>query len=163
PKEYLSPESTDGMEGFVHPNKIEGQLESARIDFIIRDFDTKKLQQHVDTIQTICDKVLLSYPNSKVEIKQKEQYRNMKEILANHPQVAEYAAQAISEAGLPVRKGKIRGGTDGSRLSFMGLPCPNVFAGEHGIHSKKEWTSVQDMNKAAEVIVRICTIWEQNA
>jgi tripeptide aminopeptidase len=163
PKEYLSPESTEGMEGFVHPTKIEGQLESARIDFIIRDFDTKKLQQHVVTIQTICDKVLLSYPNSKVEIKQKEQYRNMKEILAKHPQVAEYAAQAISEAGLPVRKGKIRGGTDGSRLSFMGLPCPNVFAGEHGIHSKKEWTSVQDMNKAAEVIVRICTIWEQNA
>lgn len=163
PKEILCPESTEGRQGFVHPTKIEGQLESARIDFIIRDFDTKKLNEHVAVIKKICDQVMQNYPKSTYTLVQKEQYRNMKEILISHPQVADYASQAIESAGIKLNKGIIRGGTDGSRLSFMGLPCPNIFAGEHGIHSKKEWTSVQEMNKAAEVIIRICQLWETNA
>ncbi|MBK8244578.1 MAG: peptidase T [Saprospiraceae bacterium] len=163
PKDRLSPESTSSYEGFVHPTKIEGNLESAKLEFIIRDFETAKLNQHVAELNSICSKVLTQYPNSKYELTQKEQYRNMKEILALRPEIADYAAQAIEEAGIPLLRGKIRGGTDGSRLSFMGLPCPNLFAGEHGIHSKKEWVSVQDMHKAAEVIVRLCTIWEQRS
>ena len=163
PKDKLSPETTEHKEGFIHPMKLEAQLESAKIDFIIRDFVTSKLNDHVKVLKDACEKVIINYPNSKYTLNQTEQYRNMKEVLVNHPQVMSYAVQAIQEAGIPLRQGIIRGGTDGSRLSFMGLPCPNIFAGEHGIHSKKEWTTVQDMEKAAEVIIRICNIWEVNS
>ena len=163
PKDKLSPETTEHKEGFIHPMKLEAQLESAKIDFIIRDFVTSKLNDHVKVLKDACEKVIINYPNSKYTLNQTEQYRNMKEVLVNHPQVMNYAVQAIQEAGIPLRQGIIRGGTDGSRLSFMGLPCPNIFAGEHGIHSKKEWTTVQDMEKAAEVIIRICNIWEVNS
>lgn len=163
PKDKLSPETTEHKEGFIHPMKLEAQLESAKIDFIIRDFVTSKLNDHVKVLKDACEKVIINYPNSKYTLNQTEQYRNMKEVLVNHPQVMSYAVQAIQEAGIPLRQGIIRGGTDGSRLSFMGLPCPNIFAGEHGIHSKKEWTTVQDMEKAAEVIIRICNIWEANS
>lgn len=163
PKDKLSPETTEHKEGFIHPMKLEAQLESAKIDFIIRDFVTSKLNDHVKVLKDACEKVIINYPNSKYTLNQTEQYRNMKEVLVNHPQVMNYAVQAIQEAGIPLRQGIIRGGTDGSRLSFMGLPCPNIFAGEHGIHSKKEWTTVQDMEKAAEVIIRICNIWEANS
>lgn len=163
PKDKLSPETTEHKEGFIHPMKLDAQLESAKIDFIIRDFVTSKLHDHVKVLKDACEKVIINYPNSKYTLNQTEQYRNMKEVLVNHPQVMNYAVQAIHEAGIPLRQGIIRGGTDGSRLSFMGLPCPNIFAGEHGIHSKKEWTTVQDMEKAAEVIIRICNIWEVNS
>ncbi len=163
PKDKLSPETTEHKEGFIHPMKLEAQLESAKIDFIIRDFVTSKLNDHVKVLKDACEKVIINYPNSKYTLNQTEQYRNMKEVLVNHPQVMNHAVQAIQEAGIPLRQGIIRGGTDGSRLSFMGLPCPNIFAGEHGIHSKKEWTTVQDMEKAAEVIIRICNIWEVNS
>ena len=163
PKDKLSPETTEHKEGFIHPMKLEAQLESAKIDFIIRDFVTSKLNDHVKVLKDACEKVIINYPNSKYTLNQTEQYRNMKEVLVNHPQVMNYAVQAIQEAGIPLRQGIIRGGTDGSRLSFMGLPCPNIFAGEHGIHSKKEWTTVQDMEKAAEVIIRICNIWQVNS
>ncbi|MGB3131909.1 MAG: peptidase T [Saprospiraceae bacterium] len=163
PKDKLSPETTEHKEGYIHPIKLEAQLESAKIDFIIRDFVTSKLNDHVKVLKDACEKVIINYPNSKYTLNQTEQYRNMKEVLVNHPQVMNYAVQAIQEAGIPLRQGIIRGGTDGSRLSFMGLPCPNIFAGEHGIHSKKEWTTVQDMEKAAEVIIRICNIWQVNS
>ncbi|MBK9272216.1 MAG: peptidase T [Saprospiraceae bacterium] len=155
PKDRLSPESTEGVSGFVHPTKISGGLESAEIDFIIRDFDTAMLSKHLSEIENICNRVLSNYPASTIHIQRREQYRNMKEILVAKPEIVELAERAIKEAGIPIKKGRIRGGTDGSRLSFMGLPCPNLFAGEHGIHSKKEWVSVQDIKKAAEVIVRI--------
>jgi tripeptide aminopeptidase len=163
PKDKLSPETTEHKEGFLHPMKLEAQLESARIDFIIRDFVTSKLNDHLKVLKDVCDKVIANYPNSKYTLNQTEQYRNMKEVLINHPQVMDYAVCAIQDAGIPLHQGIIRGGTDGSRLSFMGLPCPNIFAGEHGIHSKKEWTTVQDMEKATEVIIRICSIWEANS
>ncbi|MEM8583081.1 MAG: peptidase T [Bacteroidota bacterium] len=155
PKDHLSPETTEGREGFVHPVEIKGQAESARVDFIIRDFETSKLAEHTAVLQAAIDRVAPHYPNSRIRLETKEQYRNMKEVLKDHPQVVALAEQAIVEAGLDLRKSSIRGGTDGSRLSFMGLPCPNIFAGEHAFHSKYEWVSVQDMEKSAEVIVRI--------
>ncbi len=162
PKEHLIPEATSGREGFIHPIKLHAELESASVQFIIRDFDTGKLKDHELTLEQITKRVLKNYPNSSYQFKVTEQYRNMKEILINHPKIVNYAEQAIKDAGIKPIKSLIRGGTDGSRLSFMGLPCPNLFAGEHGIHSKKEWVSEQDMQKAAEVIVRICQICEKD-
>ncbi|MCC6815608.1 MAG: peptidase T [Saprospiraceae bacterium] len=163
PKGYLSPESTQDNEGFVHPTRLVAELDKASIDFIIRDFDTVKLDEYYQTIVEICNQTIKNYPGSSYNISRREQYRNMKEILKQHPIVTRIAEEAILEAGIDLKKGKIRGGTDGSRLSFMGLPCPNIFAGEHAIHSKKEWVSVQDMNKSAEVIVRILQKFEQTS
>lgn len=155
-----SPETTSDREGFVHPVRMHGGAEYAQIDFIIRDFDTSLLKVKEDMIEGIVNDVMKSYPMAEAKIVVKEQYRNMKEILDQHPQVAKYAGQAINEAGLKLINHAIRGGTDGSRLSFMGLPCPNIFAGEHAFHSKHEWVSIQDMAKSAEVIVRLSNIWE---
>ncbi|HEX5624488.1 MAG TPA: peptidase T [Saprospiraceae bacterium] len=163
PKEHLIPEATSDRQGFIHPIKMEAELEKAKIQFIIRDFETAALKTHADTLERITRRVMKAYPNSHYRLTVTEQYRNMKEILVNHPEAVKYAEMAILEAGLRPYKGLIRGGTDGSRLSFMGLPCPNLFAGEHGIHSKKEWVSEADMQKAAEVIVRICQLCEQHA
>ncbi|MBK8955437.1 MAG: peptidase T [Saprospiraceae bacterium] len=163
PLEHLIPEKTSGMQGFVHPVKVDSELEQATLHFIIRDFETSQLAVHEDYLKKVVDRVLNKYPNSSYTFTISEQYRNMKEILSINSRSVDFAEQAIGEAGLDLLKGSIRGGTDGSRLSFMGLPCPNLFAGEHGIHSKKEWVSVQDMQKAAEVIVRICQISERYA
>jgi tripeptide aminopeptidase len=163
PKEHLIPEATSNREGFIHPVKLQADLEHASLQFIIRDFDTQKLKEYEAYLETLTKRVLKNYPNSRYKFTVVEQYRNMKEVLVKHPNIVSYAEQAITESGIHPIKGLIRGGTDGSRLSFMGLPCPNLFAGEHGIHSKKEWVSEQDMQKAAEVIVRICQICEKNA
>ena len=142
---------------------IEAELEKAKIYFIIRDFETAKLKEHEETLEQIVKQIMINYPASNYTFSVSEQYRNMKEVLINHPEVAHYAELAMIEAGITPNKGLIRGGTDGSKLSFMGLPCPNLFAGEHAIHSKKEWVSEQDMQKAAEVIIRICQLCERNA
>lgn len=163
PKEHLIPEATSGRQGFIHPVKLEAELGQATLQFIIRDFETKKLEQYEHYLEMITRRVLTNYPHSSYKFHVTEQYRNMKEILVNHPKVVHYAEQAMIEAGIQPVKGLIRGGTDGSRLSFMGLPCPNLFAGEQGIHSLKEWVSEQDIQKAAEVIVRICQICERDA
>ena len=161
PKDSLSPETTEDKAGFVHPVHVEGIQEKATIDFIIRDFTTQGLHDKERILSEIVEKVLTKYPNSRTEIVIKEQYRNMKEILDHHPQVIEHAMLAIERAGLTAKRQIIRGGTDGSRLSFMGLPCPNIFAGEHAFHSRLEWVSVQDMEKAVEVIVNLCQVWEE--
>jgi tripeptide aminopeptidase len=163
PKETLSPETTEGMEGFIHPTNISGAVELATIDFIIRDFTVEKLHAHEDTLKAILEEVLLSYPNSKATFEVYEQYRNMKEVLDNFPQVTAYAMEAISRAGIEAKCMSIRGGTDGSRLSFMGLPCPNIFAGEHAFHGKHEWVTIQDMEKAVETIVNLCVVWEERS
>lgn len=155
PKEGHSPETTEDREGFVHPVEVKGIAEAARIDFIIRQFDAERLKEGEALIQLAIDTVAPHYPGSKIRLEVKEQYRNMKAILDQNPQVVALAEQAIRDAGLTLRKSSIRGGTDGSRLSFMGLPCPNIFTGEHAFHGKYEWVTVQDMQKAAEVIVRI--------
>nr|WP_294793900.1 peptidase T [uncultured Mucilaginibacter sp.] len=159
----LSPEGTDEMEGFVHPVNISGHVERAEIDFIIRDFDDAKLAEHAGVIRKITEDVLKDYPESSYELLIKEQYRNMKNVLDQHPQIVEYGMEAIRRAGLDAKLCSIRGGTDGSRLSFMGLPCPNIFAGEHAFHGKQEWVSVQDMQKAVETILHLCMIWEERA
>lgn len=163
PKDSLSPETTEGMQGFIHPTQISGIQESVKLDFIIRDFTVVGLHEKEAYLQNIVNQVLVNYPNSTVDFKVVEQYRNMKEVLVNHPQVVEFALEAIEQAGLKAEKRSIRGGTDGSRLSFMGLPCPNIFAGEHAFHSKLEWVSVQDMEKATQVIINLVQIWEQRS
>lgn len=163
PKGSRSPETTDGRQGFIHPTNMEGKVESATIQFILRDFEEDKLQGHGTYLKEIVAEVLKNYPNSKATVEIKEQYRNMKQILDQHPQVAAYAEEAIRRAGMKPDKGSIRGGTDGSRLSFMGLPCPNIFAGEHAIHSKHEWVAVQDMQKAVDTLIHLCMIWEEKA
>lgn len=163
PKDKLSPETTEGREGFIHPVVIEGMLEKTSIRFIIRDFTDEKLKEHEEVLRKIMNKVLKKYPNSTAELKIVEQYRNMKKVLDQHPQVVDYAVEAIQRAGLKPNRSSIRGGTDGSRLSFMGLPCPNIFAGEHAFHSKQEWVSVQDMEKAVATIIHLGMIWEEKA
>ena len=155
PDDRLSPETTDAREGFIHPVSISGQAEKARIDFILRDFDTERLSDYTRLLQEIIATTAARYPNSKLWLEVEQQYRNMKEVLVHHPRVTRLAEEAIASTGLEVRKSSIRGGTDGSRLSFMGLPCPNVFAGEHAFHSRYEWASVREMQQAAEVIVAI--------
>lgn len=163
PKDRLSPESTDGKRGFIHPVRIEGIAEKCTIDFIIRDFETAGLQKKEDYLRTQIEERLRTYPKASFEFKVTEQYRNMKEVLDLHPQVVNYAKEAIERAGLQLKMESIRGGTDGSRLSFMGLPCPNLFAGEQAIHSKLEFISVQDMNKAVETMVHLVKVWEENS
>lgn len=163
PKDTLSPETTEDFEGFIHPTQMAGIQEQVKLDFIIRDFTVAGLHEKEDYLRSVVNAVLTKYPNSSVDFKVIEQYRNMKEVLVNHPEVVEYALEAIRQTGIKPEKRSIRGGTDGSRLSFMGLPCPNIFAGEHAFHSKLEWVSVQDMEKATEVIVNLVKIWEQKS
>ena len=163
PKDFLSPESTEGREGFLHPVGISGGVEKATIQLIVRDFTDEALAQHEAVLQNIVDRVVANYPHSRAEIEIKEQYRNMKKVLDQFPQVSVNAIEAITRAGLTPHLSSIRGGTDGSRLSYMGLPCPNIFAGEHAFHSRQEWVSVQDMEKAVETLIHLAAIWEERA
>ena len=163
PKNRLSCESTSNKEGFIHPVRLDGEVETANIQFIIRDFDTKKLAEHESELKSIVDAVMKNYPNSTYDFKVVEQYRNMKEILDKYPQVIDNALEALKRAGMDAKRTSIRGGTDGSRLSFMGLPCPNIFAGEHAFHSKYEWVSVQDMQLAVDTILHLSQVWEERA
>lgn len=159
----LSPEGTEKREGFIHPVHVEGVTEKVVIEFIIRDFITANLQQHEDVLKTIVEKILEKYPQASCEFEVKEQYRNMKEILVKHPQVVDYAMEAYQRSGLNVVNEPIRGGTDGSRLSFMGLPCPNLFTGMQAIHSKQEWISVKDMKLAVTMLVNLVQVWEERS
>ncbi|MEY3052733.1 MAG: peptidase Metallo peptidase family [Bacteroidota bacterium] len=158
-----SPETTEGRQGFIHPTSVEGSLEHARLTLLIRDFTTEKLAEHEALLKNTLDKVMEDYPNSSATFTVLEQYRNMKVVLDRHPEVIRYAEEAIRRAGLTPRLSSIRGGTDGSRLSFMGLPCPNIFAGEHAFHSRQEWVSVQDMEKAVLTLVHLVQVWEENS
>jgi tripeptide aminopeptidase len=162
PKEK-SPETTEQKEPFIHPTAINGGLDSVEIKFIIRAFDTKTLIDLEDELKNIAISVLKNYDKCSFELKISEQYRNMKDVLDDNPQVCEYAVEAVKRTGVTPVLSSIRGGTDGSRLSFMGLPCPNIFAGEHAFHSKQEWVSIQDMNKAVETIIHLVQIWEEKA
>ncbi|MEM9929338.1 MAG: peptidase T [Bacteroidota bacterium] len=158
PKDRLSPETTEGKQGFLHPVEMEAKAESARIDFIVRDFDNDLLKQHGQLLKKIATEVGANYPNSTIEVVFSEQYRNMKAVLDQHPQVMRLAETAIRNVGIAPKPDSIRGGTDGSRLSFMGLPCPNIFAGEHAFHSKYEWASLEEMEAAAKVVVEIAQL-----
>lgn len=163
PKDHLSPETTEAMEGFVHPTFMNGTVEEAELEFIIRDFSETGLHEKEAFLKEITDQVLTHYPNSSIDFKVMEQYRNMKEVLDQHPQVTQNALEAIERSGIVAKQMSIRGGTDGSRLSFMGLPCPNIFAGEHAFHSRQEWVTRQDMEKAVEVIVNLAQIWAEKS
>ncbi|RZK65039.1 MAG: peptidase T [Pedobacter sp.] len=161
PKDTLTPEATHQKEGFIHPVSIGGQVEQAEAHFIIRDFTDEKLAEHGKFLDETIKNVLKNYPNSTYNLEIKPQYRNMKQVLDKHPKIVEYGIEAIERAGVVAKQQSIRGGTDGSRLSYMGLPCPNIFAGEHAFHSKQEWVSVQDMEKAVQTIINIAVIWEE--
>jgi tripeptide aminopeptidase len=163
PKDRLSPETTEGKEGFIHPTDIYGSVEEATIEFIIRDFENEKLREYGFIIQQISEMVLRKYPNSSATYTQTEQYRNMNEVLVNHPECIDLAMEAMRLAGLKAETTSIRGGTDGSRLTFMGLPCPNIFAGEHAFHSKQEWVSVQDMEKATETVLYLVSLFVERS
>jgi tripeptide aminopeptidase len=161
PTDRLSPETTSGYEGYVHPYVVQASVERTSVKLLIRDFKTEGLKEKESWLEQLARETVGRVPGARVEFVVEESYRNMKEVLDRHPQVVEYAREAIRRAGLPVREKPIRGGTDGSKLSFMGLPTPNLFAGEHNFHSRLEWVSVADMHKAVEVIVRLCGIWEE--
>lgn len=161
PKTHTTPETTEGKEGFIHPTKIEGGLENAKISFILRDFTDELLAEKATILRGVLDEVMKGYPYSKADMTIIEQYRNMKTVLDKLPEITNYAIEAIERTGLKPNLGSIRGGTDGSRLSFMGLPCPNLFAGEQAIHSRHEYVSIQDMEKAVETIIHLCAIWEE--
>jgi len=163
PKEGCSPETTSGKQGFLHPVGIEGALEQATLSFIVRDFTEEGLKEKEVLLEGIVKDVMKDYPRSTYKFEVREQYRNMKQVIDRHPHILEYAIEAIRRAGLRPMRTAIRGGTDGSRLSFMGLPCPNIFAGEHAFHSRLEWVSRQDMEKAVQTIVHLAMIWEEKA
>jgi tripeptide aminopeptidase len=163
PKDGCSPETTEGRQGFLHPIGIAGALEQVTLSFIVRDFAEAGLKEKEALLEGIVKDVIKAYPRSTYRMEIKEQYRNMKVVIDRHPEIVDYAVEAIRRAGLTPVRGSIRGGTDGARLSFMGLPCPNIFAGEHAFHSRLEWVSRQDMEKAAETIVHLAMIWEERA
>jgi tripeptide aminopeptidase len=163
PKDEFSPETTEGREGFVHPVRVSGIAEKATIEFIIRDFITAKLQNHEDRLRSIAESVMKNHPKASMDFKIQEQYRNMKEVLDKYPEITANAAEAYKRSGVILTNEPIRGGTDGSRLSFMGLPCPNIFTGMQAIHSKHEWIGVRDMNKAVEVLVELAQVWEERS
>jgi tripeptide aminopeptidase len=163
PKDKMSPESTEKKEPFVHPVSISGGIEETTLQFIIRAFDEESLKTQEEFLKSLTEKIIKNYPNSTFDFIVKEQYRNMKKVLDKNPEIVNNALEAIRRSGVEPVLSSIRGGTDGSRFSYMGLPCPNIFAGEHAFHSKHEWVSVQDMQKAVETIVNLCMIWEERA
>jgi tripeptide aminopeptidase len=163
PKDKLSPETTEGREGYVHCTSFNGNEESTILKFIIRDFKTPKLKEYEDLLKQLAEKTVAKYSGAKLEFKVVEQYRNMKEILDKHPEVGANAVEAMKRYDIKPILSPIRGGTDGSRLCFMGLPTPNIFAGEHSFHSKLEWVSIQDMEVVVKIIVEIAKIWEEKA
>jgi tripeptide aminopeptidase len=161
PKDRLSPETTDGYEGYVHPYIVNASVEQTSVKVLIRDFVTAGLKDKEAMVEALARQVVANEPRATLSIEVEESYRNMREVLDRHPQVVEHARTAIRRAGLTPIERPIRGGTDGSRLSFMGLPTPNLFAGEHNFHSRLEWVSAQDMDKAVEVIVELCRVWAE--
>jgi len=163
PKDELSPETTEERYGFVHPLHIDGIAEKVSVQFIIRDFITAKLEAYENFLRDKVESALAEFPGAKADFVVKEQYRNMKEVLDLHPQVVAHAREAMERAGIqPITTG-IRGGTDGSRLSFMGLPCPNIFTGEMALHGKHEYVSVQDMQKSMQTLVYLLQVWEEKS
>jgi len=161
PKDGLSPETTADYEGFVHPYMVDAGVEQTSVKLLVRDFASSALKEMERIVEQLALEAVSEYPGSSVELEVEENYRNMKEVLDNHPDVVEKAQEAFRRAGLDPRIEPIRGGTDGSRLSFMGLPTPNIFAGEHNFHSRFEWISTSDMHKAVEVIIQLCLVWEE--
>jgi tripeptide aminopeptidase len=163
PKDSLSPETTEGREGYVHPYVLNGGVDVTTIKILIRDFEESGLKEKEAFLKALAEEIVSKYPKASFKFDVQESYRNMRYVLDQYPQVVQYALEAVERAGIKPKLNIIRGGTDGSRLSYMGLPCPNIFAGEHAFHSRLEWVSVQDMQKAVDVIVNLCKIWEEKS
>ncbi|HOT95806.1 MAG TPA: peptidase T [bacterium] len=163
PVEALSPETTSGREGYLHPHHISGGVEEATIKFLIRDFTVEGLQRIEALLQRQAEKVMEDYPKARMTFKVDESYRNMKYQIEKAPHVVDYALEAVRRAGIPPLRSIIRGGTDGSRLSYQGLLTPNIFTGGHNFHSRQEWISIQDMEKAVQVIVNLARIWAEKS
>lgn len=163
PKDSFSPETTDERDGFVHPVHFEGTAEKAIVRFIVRDFDTSKLKQHAIRLEQFVKQAVGKHEGANYEFEIKEQYRNMKEVVDQFPQITSHVQEAMQRAGITYIKRSARGGTDGSRLSFMGLPCPDIFTGEMAFHGKQEYVSVQDMQKSVDVLVELVQIWAEKA
>ena len=161
PKGEWSPETTEDTQGFVHPVAMGGVAEHAWVQFIVRDFKTPKLKEHEDRLKGLMDEVVSRYPGASANMDVMEQYRNMKEVVDLDPRISALAIRAIEKAGIEPQLTRARGGTDGSRLSFMGLPCPNIFTGEMAFHGKHEYVSVQDMQKSSEVLVHLAGLWTE--
>ena len=161
PPDTMSPETTEEREGYLHPHALKGSVEESEVVLLVRDFDVSGLKEKEAMLQQYCDTLSAKYPKAGIKLEIKESYRNMKLVLDNHTRVVDLAIDAIKRAGLEPEKRMIRGGTDGARLSFMGLPTPNIFTGGHNFHSKKEWISVQDMQKAVETIIQLCMLWAE--
>ncbi len=162
PTDKLSPETTSGKEGFVHPTHIEGIAEKARVGFIIRDFKVVGLVEKEKWLKELVENIVHKHAGATLDFVVNEQYRNMKEVLDTCCHVVDYAKEAISRTGLTVKMESIRGGTDGSRFSYIGMPCPNIFTGMQNIHSKQEWIGVKDMNLAVQTLVHLSMLWEEN-
>lgn len=163
PQHTLSPETTEGREGYMHLHGINGSVEETVLKYLIRDFTVEGLEEKEALLQKILEILQLRYPRLQYEFKVDESYRNMKYVLDKYPLVTEYAMEAVRRTGLSPKQGLIRGGTDGARLSYMGVPTPNIFTGGHNFHSKKEWISVQDMEKAVETIIHLAVLWEEKS
>lgn len=163
PTNEWCPEATEGREGFVHPVRMEGIAERASIDFIVRDFITANLAVYEERLKQLADGVIKKHPGALMDFTVYEQYRNMFEIVKQYPALTANAEEAYKRCGLPIIKEAIRGGTDGSKLSFMGLPCPNIFTGMQAIHSRREWVGVKDLQKAVDVLVQLVQVWEERA
>jgi tripeptide aminopeptidase len=161
PAAGLTPETTEGREGFIHPVHISGSAEKATVQFILRDFETTKLHHYAQLLQRLAEDTVKKFPGASFNCTVDEQYRNMREVLVGHPKIVAYAEQAILRAGGTVRRSPIRGGTDGARLSFMGLPCPNLFTGEMALHSRQEYVSLQDMQRSVATLLWLVQLWEK--
>ncbi len=161
PREALSPETTEADQGFVHPYIAHAGVDRASVKVLIRDFQTMALAEKEALVEHLAREAAARFPGARVETAIEESYRNMREVLDRHPEVVDAAHEAVRRAGLEPHARLIRGGTDGSKLSFMGLPTPNLFAGEHNFHSRLEWACAQEMEKAVEVIVQLCRVWEE--
>ncbi|APF19942.1 peptidase T [Caldithrix abyssi DSM 13497] len=163
PKDSMSPETTEGREGYLHPHAIKGGVELTEIIFLVRDFTVEGLKEKEEFLQKLCDEMNKKYAPASATLTVEESYRNMKYKIDEDPKVVEYAIEAVKRAGLQPKQGLIRGGTDGARLSYMGLLTPNVFTGGHNFHSKKEWICIRDMEKAVETIVHLANIWAEKS
>ena len=161
PPSKFSPETTSGSEGFVHPYNLKGQLEESSVEFLIRDFDTQNLEKHQKVLTDLAQATINHFEGSSFEMEVKEQYRNMRDVLNKHPHIEANAVRAMKRIGIEPQQDLVRGGTDGSRLSFMGLPCPNLFTGEMAIHSKHEYVSIQDMEAAVKTCIEILKVYEE--
>jgi len=159
PQDGLSPETTDGREGYVHPVLVDGDSSEVELRFIVRDFEDDRLDEHIAFLRALAEEVAAGEPRCSIEVEDRIQYRNMRDALASHPEIVANLEEAIRRVGLEPKQTSIRGGTDGSALTEMGLPTPNVFTGGHDAHSEREWICVEDMGLAAATLIELARVW----